>query len=496
MNRVPIFLSALILLLAASLAGGQAAAGAGERDWNLAVVLDPSAVLGGPWQGAPRGPALQRALRLTLPALPLRVMAGVWAGGADPLISPRPAGDLQPGQISLPAFKTAADGSGALKAAAEWLKSRGGGTVLLVAGSGFSGPDPETGPGFFVQVLALDPGRAAKRLEDLAAAGGGLYGRVDRPQALTRLLRRALQSAVSASSLTLLTYDPDNRPVSLRLKVERADPKWPASGALSGRPIQLPAGAWRLIWPDKTGLSEKELPRKAALDRDERSRVWVGGRGELSIRGMAAGGGPLDWRVQVSRPRDGRLATAGYQGLPLMLSLPGGLYRVSSLKPSHQWLVEVGAGAKASLTVGPPGHLLVEQPGPGGGLRLAYGVISRLSGRRMATGYSGEPLTLPPGPYTLEIEPHPVRLRELTLMPGQDAVVGLDPIGLLHLQRGATAGPRAYELRDNLGRVAARGTGARRIPLLPGGYRLVFSSGEPARDIRVRAGEVIRIKLP
>lgn len=495
MLRVLALITTLVLLLPALAGGVQAAVAAHEQDWNLAVVLDPSATDGGPWLGADRRETLEQALRLALAGLPLRVEAAVWAGGIEPLLAPRPAGELQPQAVSLPAVR-AGNGTDSLEAAGRWLRSRGGGTILLAAGSGFKGPLPLPSPEVFVQVLALEPGPAETRLREAAAAGGGLYCQTDRPEALTRLLRRTLQSAVSTASLTLLTYDRDNQPLRLKLRVERSNPKWPPSAAYSGRPIQLPPGAWRLTWPGKTGLSLRELPEKADLDRGEQARVWVGGRGELAVKGQGPKGAPLDWRVQVSRPRDGRLMTAGYQPLPLMLSLPGGLYRVSSLKPSHQWLVEVGAGAKASVTVGPPGHLLVEQPGPGGDLRLGFRALSRLSGREAAAGHSGRALSLPPGPYVLELEPSPPRRREVIIDPGGDTVVTLEPIGLLHLERGGAGSPAVYQVRTPSGRIVARGAGERRIPLLPGEYLLALSSGETPRRLVIKAGQAVKIKLP
>ena len=243
-------------------------------------------------------------------------------------------------------------------------------------------------------------------------------------------------------------------------------------------------------------MSPRELPQKAALERGERTRLWVGGRGELTVKGEGPKGATLDWRVQVSRTRDGKLVTAGYRGLPLSLSLPGGMYRVASLKPSHQWLVEVGAGYQATVTVGPPGHLLVEQPGPGGDLRLGYRAVSRLSGREVASGLSGRAITLPPGPYVLELEPSPRRRREVIIKPGGDAVVNLEPIGLLVLERGGVGTPAAYQVRTSLGRVVARGVGERTIPLLPGEYDLVFHGGGPPRRLAIQAGQAARMKLP
>ena len=235
MLRTLALITALLLPSLAGAGNGQAAEGPAERDWNLAVVLDPSATAGGSWLGADRAKTLEQALRLGLAGLPLRVEIGLWTGGAEPLVSPRPAGDLLPEELTLPAAP-GGDGAASLRAAARWLRSKGGGTILLAAGAGFSDRPAPPPPEVFVQVLALEPGRTEGRLRGLAAAGGGLYTQVDRPQALTRLLRRALHGAVSTASLNLLTYDPENRPVRLKLRVERANPKWPPSDALSGRP--------------------------------------------------------------------------------------------------------------------------------------------------------------------------------------------------------------------------------------------------------------------
>ena len=89
--------------------------------------------------------------------------------------------------------------------------------------------------------------------------------------------------------------------------------------------------------------------------------------------------------------------------------------------------MELGAGQTKELLAGPKAGLLARLQGPDGPVRLPYQVYDQLSGRRVATGYSGNKLRLMPGGYRLELELPPGFSRQISLKARGEPGTGISP---------------------------------------------------------------------
>ncbi len=473
-----------------------------QRPWNLAVVLDLSQSMGREWLGSSRVQVLERALGVELRSLPRRITAGLWAaagGRVHRLIAPCSAARLKGVYLRLPRPGGHGAVTAALERAAGWLQKNGGGSLLLL-----TGPDPPAAPkalldrlekaSVFWHIFAVAPGPAARRMRTAAAMGGGLLITSDRPADTARLLRRAVSAALSPTFVQVLTYDQNNRPLHLPFTLQRRDQAWGLVSGRAHRRLQLPSGVYRLSWPQGPPPSAAARARVVNIPRQGTVKLWIGGRCRLLIQARDARGRPLAWKVKVSDIDSGRLITP-YKPAPLELSLSSGRYLVRSLSPAHQRQVELAAGQRVEMILGPPGRLTVKLAGPLGPVRLPYRVVDLRAGRRVATGYSNSPMVLLPGRYRLEPALYPPLVRQVVMPPGGRVVVELPLLGMLHIKRSRAAAARRYQVQTPSGRRVASGKGQRYLPLGPGRYLVVFGGGH-AVAVQVRAGRLSTVTAP
>lgn len=493
-------LTALVLLLAlvlpVSLARGQARVAAID---HLALVVESSRAMDAPWLGTSRREALARALGVELRSLPLRVRARVWLVGPEGA-RPLPATG-EPWRKGMKLSLPPAGGEGpprwgeALAAARDWLAGAGGGGILALGSGGPAPGDapPPATPPVFLHYLALGRRRPPAGWQELALATGGAGYAVAGKAALPRVLHRALATAISPARLLVLAADAGNRPLTVTFGLERrGQDAWRRRG-VSGRPLQILPGLYRLGWPEDSGIGPGRPPARVRVARRGVTRLWAGGRGTLRVR-VRDPKRRRPWRLRVTRTGDGRLVLP-YTPAPFVRSLPSGHYLVSSLQPALSWPLELGAGREVVLVVGPPARLLVTVKAPGQGVRIAFDLVSSLDGRRHATGYTGTPLRLAPGDYRLEVRTIPPLTRSLRLEPGRELKLELPPLGALLVTGGSRVHPPALELSDARGRWLTTFSAGRAIPLRPGRYRLRLLPLGPWRELAVTAGRTAALTL-
>lgn len=488
-------LAALAVILA--LAASSARAAVVTKPWNLAVVLDLSESMGAPWLGSSRAMVAERHLGLELRTMPLRVTVGLWAavdGKAVVLLPPQPASKLKGVRLRLPRPTGRGGMAAALEQASLWLKKSGGGSILLITGN----QAPVLSPVFFKQldklggflhIFAIAPGQAEKKLQALVTKGGGLSFANARPADVARLLRRAVIAALSPSLIDVLAYDQANQPLHLNYALQRRDQAWGLVSGQAHRRLQIPAGVYLLTWPQGPPPKTPSTPANVTVPPQGLLKLWQGGKSKLVIKGQASEGKPLTWKIKVSRVDDGRLLTP-YSKLPITLSPAGGRYLIRSMKPAHQWIVELGAGDEVQMTVGPPGRLLAGLAGPLGAVRLPYFVIDERAHRRVATGYTNSKLTLLPGVYRLELQMHPSKVKKLIMEPGQEVKLDLGKVGVLHVLRAKQPGPLRFRVETPHGRKVAAGVGERRIVLGAGSYVVHFGGNLPSAEVDIKDGEL------
>ena len=479
----------LALLLPAA-AGGEVRALAVD---HLAVLVEVSPAMDAPWLGTSRREALERSLGVELGSLPLRVRARVWlvgSGGARPL----PAGG--PWRKGMKPSLPPAGGEGpprwgeALAAARDWLAGAGGGGILAL-GSG--GPAPGDSPPLFLHYLALGPRRPPAGWLGLTRRAGGACYAVAGTASLPRVLHRAFLTAASPARLLVLAADAQNHPLRVSFALKRRGQEARRRQGVSGRPLQLLPGLYRLGWPKNSGIGPGPVPSRVRVARRGITRLWAGGRGTLRVR-VRDPKRRRPWRLRVTRTRDGRLALP-YTPAPFVRSLPSGHYLVSSLEPALSWPVELGAGREVVLVVGPPAELLVTVKAPGQGARIAFDLISLLDRRRHATGYTGTPLRLVPGDYRLEARTIPPLSRPLRLAPGARVKLELPPLGALLVKGGSRIHPPPLELTAARGRWLAAFSAGSTILLRPGRYRLRREGRGPWRKVEIRPGRTVVLEL-
>ena len=500
-----ILLLCLGLLLLCPAAPAPAAGGAAPV-WNLALVVEQSAAMSGPWLETSRLAALEKALQVELTTLPLSSRAGLWLsfpGGAQALVPPRPARELKDLLLVMPREGAGrADLGPGVAAAAAWLRSRGGGSLLVIS----SGRKPELDPGvlrdlaqsrppIFCHVLVLSSRAEHPLLERLALAGGGALLRVASLRRLGPMLHRAVLTALTPGRLLLLAHDSQNRPREVVFQLRRQKRRARTRPARSNRLLQLMPGVYGLTAPAGADLGPGPVPRRVRVNPRGISRYWIGGWGKLAIKAQDAQGRPLYWRLSVARLGDGRVVVPLTRS-PLQERLPAGFYTIKSDHPRRSWMVELAAGQDLRLVVGPPARLTLALAGPRGPVRVPYQVRNLLAGRPAGTGYTGSPLGLAPGRYRLQVEVPPGLVREVALAPGEHKRLELPPVGEVYLKPPGQGPPRRYQVRDARGRLVATGISGRGLLLWPGSYRLRLEGQKQDRDFAVQARRVTTLSLP
>ncbi len=470
------------------------------QPWALAVVVESSAAMDRPWMGATRTDVLEKALELELRSLPLRIKAAIWLGrpgGSRALAGPAPSRQLKPLTLTLP--RKGGDRGllpGIAKALA-WLRSLGGGSLVVVgAGDGALGRTQadglKLGADIFVHTLALAGSEEARVLEHLALLGGGAFFSADRPGRVSPTLHSAVLSALSPARLLVLAHDEANRTLNLTYGLERRHMKAVRRRGLTGRPVQLLAGVYRLDWPSGAGTGPEPPPDRVRVGQSGTTRLWVGGSGSLRVAARDAKGRPLAWKLTVVRPADGRVL-ADKKSTPLSLQVPAGEYLVRSLHPPLSWNLEVKAGRKVELTAGPPGRLLVSLPGPGGGLRVPFPVENLLGARPAGTGYTGQEMRLLPGRYRIRVQTVPPITRELTLAPGGRERMEMPAVGTVLVDSAGGAG--RFVLSGQAGRELGEGALGVPLPVQAGTYGLLLP-GRRKLTVKVVPGQVTKVVPP
>ncbi len=493
----------LVLALLFPAASAQAGLVAPEPVINLALVVEQSAAMNGPWLETSRMQALEKALQVELTTLPLRSRAGLWLsrpGGASPLVAPRPALELKNRLLVLPRPGEGRTELGpGVAAAAAWLRSRGGGSLVVIG----SGRDPRVAAGLlrrlahsrprvFCHVVVLSGRAANPALARLALAGGGDIFRVSSLRRLGPILHRAVLTALSPGRLLLMTHDSHNQPLQVVFKLKG---RQQSRAVASNRPLQVRPGVYGLVAPAGADLGPGPVPRVVRVARRGLSRFWIGGWGELEVISRDAGGKPLNWRVLVARLGDGRVVVP-LARTPVKKRLAAGFYIIKKDHPRRAWMVELAAGRKLRLVVGPPARLTLGLAGPRGPVRVPYQVDNLLSGRRGGTGYTNATLSLSPGRYRLRVELPPGLGREVSLAPGERRRLELPPAGELYVRAPRQGPARRYQVRDRRGRLLATGISGRGLLLLPGTYRLRVEGKKHSLEFRVEPRRVTTLALP
>ena len=477
-----------------------------ERPWNLAVVLESAPLWHQPWQGTTRLAALEAALLVELRSLPLRASAGVWlaAGGRpDPLVEPRPALGLKRLELLLPRQKAGGSLAGGIAAAAAWLEQNGPGTILVIAADGartLSRAQLEGLPleraGLFCQVLGL-PGRVedARRLQALALAGGGAYFQAPAPSRLAGALRGAMAAALTPGRLELRAADANNRPLDLIFGLSRRDEAAFIRKGLVKRVLQLPPGLYRLDLPAGSGVGPAAPPATVSAVDSGSGRVWVGGQAELEVACRDGQGKDLNWQIVVAGLAGGKIWVPTRRA-PFTVTLPAGQYMIKSLNPAHNWQVELAAGARPRLVIGPPGRCTLALPGPSGPLRLPYRVWDLKGNNQVTIGYTGDPLRLLPGSYRLEVEVIPPLSARLDLAPAQQKKLELEPVGALLVKGQPGQQKGRFWVLDSRGRTLGGGRAGRTLFLRPGAYQVQFQVPPARAPVRIKGGQTTRVTPP
>jgi len=223
------------------------------------------------------------------------------------------------------------------------------------------------------------------------------------------------------------------------------------------------------------------------------TRLWAGGVGTLAVTGQGEAGRPLDWRFRLIRDAGGVVLEESR--LPITRQLPAGGYVLKALTRPLAWAVELAAGARAELVVGPKGILAVSLDGPQGPLRAAYRLTELAAGRPAGVGYTNRPLKLKPGRYLLRLEVPPGLSREVTVPPAGRAELNLPATGGLVVTRAPGRG--GVDILTPQGEPVAQAPSGRVTPLLSGRY-LVSFGGDPPRVVRVEVqpGGLLTVRHP
>ena len=475
--------------------GGALAAKPVKTPWRLALVLEHSSARDQALGGTLGRQALGRALQMELRTLPLRIKAGMWLADGrpgPPLVPPAPAVKLRRVKLNIGRGEGGGGLDAALSEAEAWLSQSGGGSLLLIAATPPAKWKPPRDENIFCHVAALGPGAMSPVFSALAIDGGGAIWRLKRHQAAAGLIRQAITTAISPVRLVFETRDQKNQAVKTTVTATDAKIKDSVRTMATLRPAQIKAGAYKLSWPSGSTIAPGPLPDKVSVGFEGQTRVWVGGVGHLNLKALDGEGKELDWHLQITRVTDGEVVK-GWHAPPSQNKLSSGLYIVNSRSPRHSWLVELGAGQIKELTVGPKAWLTAELNGPAGPVRLPYQVYDYLSGRRVATGYTGHRLGLMPGSYRLEVELPPGLKRDISLRPQEKKQIRLPGSGgLLVLVKGPK---KPFIVRSEKGKVIAQGMPGRMLHLLPGSYRVVTFAAKSSHDAILRAGAITELRI-
>lgn len=479
------------------------------QPWALAVVVESSAAMDQPWQGATRNNALEPALEVELRSLPARVTAAVYiskAGEARTLVAPSPANSLK--RLSLTLTRKAGPRSlkAGIQAALAWLKKSGGGSLVVVgAGGGGIGDSSKGGltraqvdglklpGGIFVHTVALAGPDGSGPLELLALKGGGAFFAAPAPGRLSSTLHPAFLTAITPARLRIPAHNSENQPLALTYGLANRRHKAVRRKALTSRPAQLMPGVYRLSWPPGAGMGPLAPPAKVKVAHQGTTTIWAGGQGQVNVQAKNAQGEDLPWRLSLTRTADGAVLL-DKKTAPLQITVPAGDYRLQSLHPSLAWALTVGAGQKIELLAGPMAKLLVNLPGPGGELRVPYKIEDLLGMKPAGTGYTGSAMRLLPGRYRLTLQTAPPLVLELHLMPGQDKKLPLPPVGAILVTKVSSGG--RFTLLNAQGTELGQGPYQASLPVLPGKYQIRLRTEKKPRAVTVTPGQITKIVPP
>lgn len=476
------------------------AAGTYSEPWSIAFVVEHSVDMTRPWLESQRKKAVEKALNLELRTLPLRVSAGAWLAASDgvkPLVQPSTSLELKEIGLKLPMPTTSGAAlAPAVEKAAQWLKGRGGGSIIVIAANGRQAIDPPSSiskaDNIFVHVLALEPKPQSAALAQLALAGGGSYFIAKEPSRVLTLLHRVVLTSLSPARLMIEAHDQSNRPLKLTYGLERSDALSKYHKGLTGRVQQCLPGIYNLDWPKSAPTGPAPPPPKIRVAPTGMSKVAVGGQAKLKVAAQDKEGSELGWKMRVARLSDGLILESSMR-TPFELKLFAGSYLIKSLEQPLAWPVELQAGRDQEILVGPVGSLSVKLKGPRGALRARYNLQDLAAHRPGGTGYTNQLLRLKSGRYRLDLEVPPGLSKQITVAPGAKSELVLPAAGGIIVSQGRTG--QKVEVLDNAGRVVDTGLVNRVLPLLAGKY-LVRLAQVKGRDrlVLVEGGKLVNIK--
>lgn len=476
------------------------AAGPAGEPWSLAFVVEDSAAMNQAWlQTYPRE-AAEKALKLELRTLPLRLNAAVWLARRDQaklLIPPSTSLQLKEADPKLPQPTAArADLLPAITQAAQWLQKQGGGSIIVIAASDAPKGAPLPGlfgaDNIFCHVVALDPQTQGGSLATLALAGGGSYFVADKPNRLLITLHRAVMTAYSPARLLIKTHSQSNQPVQLTYGLKRKGELALNRRGTSGRVQQCLPGVYDLVWPPAAPTGPAPPPDKVRVAPSGLSELQVGGQAKIKVAALDKDGREPGWKMRVSRMSDG-MVLGSEKRTPFEMNLFAGTYLIKSLQEPLAWTVDLQAGQDQKIVVGPVGALRVGLQGPRGKLRARYTLRDLMARRPGGTGYTNQALRLKSGTYLLTLEVPPGLSRKVIITPAQETKLELPAAGGLMVSRGRPG--QKVEVLDIQGKVVDTGLVDRLLPLLPGEYvvRLAQPRGRDQK-ISIKGGELVTIE--
>lgn len=476
------------------------AAGPVDDPWNLAFVVEDSAAMNQSWlQTYPRV-AAERALKLELRTLPLRISAAVWLARRDEanlLVPPSTSLELKEADPKLPQPTAArANLLPAITQAAQWLQKRGGGSIIVIAASDTASGAPLPGllsaDNIFCHVVALDPQIRGGSLAALALAGGGSYFVSEKPNRLLVMLHRAVMTAYTPARLVIKAHNQSNQPVKLTYGLKRRGELAVNRRGISGRVQQCLPGVYDLVWPPTAPTGPAPPPHKVRVAPAGLSEMQVGGQAKIKVVALDKDGREPGWKMRLSRLSDG-MVLESEKRTPFELTLFAGTYLFKSLEQPLAWTVDLQAGQDQKIVVGPVGSLRVSLQGPRGKLRARYKLRDLVAGHPGGTGYTNQTVRLKSGTYRLTLEVPPGLSRKLTITPAQETKLELPAAGGLVVSGGRPG--EKVEVLDRKGELVDTGLVDRLMPLLPGKYlvRLVRPKGRE-KIISVTGGELVTIE--
>jgi hypothetical protein len=476
------------------------AAGTVGEPWSLAFVIEDSGAMNQAWlQTYPRE-AAEKALKLELRTLPLRINAAVWLAsgrGTQVLIPPSTSLELKEVDPKLPQSATSrADLLSAVEQAAGWLEKMGGGSIIVIATSdappGAPTPALLKTDNIFCHVVALDPKTQGGSLATLALAGGGSHFLAAKPNRLLTMLHRAVITAFTPARLVIKAHDQTNQPVKLTYGLKRRGELATNRRGITGRVQQCLPGVYDLAWPPAAPTGPAPPPAKVRVAPTGQSELQVGGQAKIKIAALDKDGREPGWKMRVSRLSDG-VVLESERRTPFELNLFAGSYLIKSLVRPLAWTVDLRAGQDQKIVVGPVGSLRVGLKGPRGKLRARYTLQDLMARRPGGTGYTNQALRLKSGTYLLTLDVPPGLNRNVTITPAQETKLELPATGGLIVKSGKPG--QKVEVLDRLGKVVDTGLVDRLLPLLPGKYLVCLAQPKGREKIvSIKGGELVTIE--